>query len=83
MLIKTRLSQLALLQMLNLGFPYAKATQYGGNHDPLEKDEDLVAAHFPDTDDELLSPAFLDPASVPAGFSNGTEGPTDDATLGG
>jgi hypothetical protein len=27
-------------------------------------------------DFQLLSPAFLNPESVPAGFSNGTSGPT-------
>ncbi|KAI0201953.1 carboxypeptidase [Astrocystis sublimbata] len=57
------------------------ASQYGDNHSPVEKDEDLVATHFPDTDELLLSPAFLDPKTVPDGFTDGTDGPTDDKAL--
>ncbi|KAI1303466.1 carboxypeptidase [Xylaria venustula] len=75
------LSQLTVLLPLYASIPYAEASQYGGNHAPVEKDEDLVAAHFPDTDEKLFSPAFLTPESVLAGFRNGTEPPTDDATL--
>ncbi|KAI1812370.1 carboxypeptidase [Poronia punctata] len=71
----------ACLLLLTFGIPYARATQYGWNRSPVQKDEDNVAIHFPDTDEKLFSPAFLDPASVSPGFSNGTEGPTDDATL--
>lgn len=54
---------------------------YGENWVTTEKDEDIVAQNFPDVDIPLLSPAFLNPESVPAGFSNGTEGPTDDIEL--
>ncbi|KAI1362119.1 carboxypeptidase [Xylaria arbuscula] len=75
------LPRLAVLQTLTVWLPQVKASQYGENHDPVEKDEDLVAAHFPDTDQVLLSPAFLTPATVLAGFANGTDGPTDDAVL--
>ncbi|KAJ8125375.1 hypothetical protein O1611_g8265 [Lasiodiplodia mahajangana] len=73
--------QLAILYILRVWLPGVSATQYGENHTPVEKDEDLVAAHFPDTDDVLLSPAFLSPQSVLDGFKNGTDGPTDDETL--
>ncbi|TGJ85188.1 hypothetical protein E0Z10_g3586 [Xylaria hypoxylon] len=76
------LARLAVLQTLYAWLPHVQATQYGENHDPVEKDEDLVAAHFPDTDDVLLSPAFLAPQGVLPGFRDGTDGPTDDATLG-
>ncbi|KAI0107166.1 carboxypeptidase [Nemania sp. FL0031] len=74
-------ARLAILHILRIWLPFASATQYGENHTPVEKDEDLVAAHFPDTDDVLLSPAFLSPQGVLGGFKNGTDGPTDDATL--
>ncbi|GAW21059.1 hypothetical protein ANO14919_105720 [Xylariales sp. No.14919] len=75
------LARLAILQTLYAWLPHAQASQYGENHAPVEKDEDLVAAHFPDTDDVLLSPAFLAPQDVLDGFRNGTDGPTDDVTL--
>ncbi|KAK7986872.1 hypothetical protein PG988_001860 [Apiospora saccharicola] len=51
--------------------------KYGENWLPVVKDGDLVAQNFPDVDIELLSPAFLDPQSVPSRFTNGTEGPTE------
>ncbi|OTA89999.1 hypothetical protein M434DRAFT_373259 [Hypoxylon sp. CO27-5] len=57
------------------------AVKYGENHAPVEKDEELVAANFPDTNETLFSPAFVNPRSVLPGFGNGTDGPTDDATL--
>lgn len=56
--------------------------QYGENWAPTTLDSDIVAQNFPDVDIPLLSPAFLNPESVPAGFSNGTAGPTDDIELG-
>lgn len=62
--------------------PQVRASKYGENHAPVEKDEHIIAAHFPHTDHVLLSPAFLNPSGVLPGFSNGTDGPTDDATLG-
>ncbi|KAI0433522.1 carboxypeptidase [Xylaria sp. FL1042] len=74
-------TRLVVLQTLHAWIPHVQASQYGENHAPVEKDEDLVAAHFPDSDQVLLSPAFLDPQNVLAGFKNGTDGPTDDATL--
>lgn len=72
----TRISVLLLLYV-----SVAIADQYGENHSPVEKDEDLVAANFPDTSETLFSPAFASPESVLPGFANGTDGPTDDATL--
>lgn len=68
--------------LLLLYVSVAIADQYGENHSPVEKDEDLVAANFPDTSETLFSPAFASPESVLPGFANGTDGPTDDATLG-
>ncbi|KAI0099395.1 Zn-dependent exopeptidase [Daldinia grandis] len=61
--------------------PLVAAVSYGENHAPVERDEDLVAANFPDTNETLFSPAFANLGSVLPGFANGTDGPTDDATL--
>ncbi|KAJ3548775.1 hypothetical protein NM208_g853 [Fusarium decemcellulare] len=58
-----------------------RGLQYGENWAPTSKDSDLVAANFPDVNITLRSPAFLNPDKVPARFSNGTEGPTDDIEL--
>ncbi|SPJ77977.1 related to Carboxypeptidase 2 [Fusarium torulosum] len=55
--------------------------RYGENWAPTIKDSSLVAANFPDVNITLRSPAFLNPEKVPARFSNGTEGPTDDIEL--
>ncbi|KAI1193083.1 carboxypeptidase [Nemania serpens] len=74
-------ARLAILQILYIWLPHGGASQYGENHAPVERDEDIVAAHFPDTDDVLLSPAFLNPKALLDGFRHGTDGPTDDATL--
>ncbi|KAM5354756.1 hypothetical protein ACJ41O_001403 [Fusarium nematophilum] len=62
------------------GGPRGPAT-YGWNYSPVDKDNEAVSRNYEDIDIELLSPAFLDPESVPEGFKNGTAGPTDDATL--
>ncbi len=59
-----------------------RGLQYGENWAPTTKDSDLVSANFPDVNITLRSPAFLNPDKVPARFSNGTEGPTDDIELG-
>ncbi|KAI0179539.1 Zn-dependent exopeptidase [Hypoxylon sp. FL1284] len=59
----------------------AIAVKYGENHVTVERDEDIVAANFPDTNEILFSPAFMNPESRLPGFANGTDGPTDDATL--
>ncbi|KAI1808897.1 Zn-dependent exopeptidase [Daldinia bambusicola] len=75
------LQRRAWLQFLLYCNSLVAAVQYGENHAPVEKDEDLVAANFPDTNETLYSPAFANPESVLPGFSNGTDGPTDDATL--
>lgn len=68
--------------LLFLCSPFVAAVNYGENHAPVEKDEELVAANFPNTNETLFSPAFADLGSVLPGFANGTDGPTDDATLG-
>ncbi|KAF4457983.1 Carboxypeptidase 2 [Fusarium albosuccineum] len=62
------------------GGPRGPAT-YGWNYSPTSKDNEAVSRNYQDIDIELLSPAFLDPKSVPEGFKNGTAGPTDDDTL--
>ncbi|KAI2619251.1 Zn-dependent exopeptidase [Hypoxylon sp. NC1633] len=76
------LAQCAQLQGLLLSCTrLVTAVQYGENHAPVEKDEDIVAANFPDTNDTLLSPAFASPETRLPGFANGSDGPTDDTTL--
>lgn len=51
--------------------------QYGENQRGTIKDSDVVSRAFPDVDGiELLAPAFTDPGSSPAGWQNGTDGPT-------
>ncbi|KAF7186192.1 Carboxypeptidase 2 [Pseudocercospora fuligena] len=59
----------------------AIATQYGDNHARVRKDEPQIAVHFPDPAIPLLSPAFLKDSNIPAGFSEGTSGPTNDAVM--
>ena len=57
--------------------------QYGENQRGTVKDSDIVAQAFPDVEGiDLLSPAFLRPDTTPEGWSNGTDGPTDDAEMG-
>ncbi|KAF5551358.1 carboxypeptidase 2 [Fusarium mexicanum] len=58
-----------------------RGLQYGENWAPTTKDSDLVSANFLDVNITLRSPDFLNPEKVPARFSNGTEGPTDDIEL--
>jgi hypothetical protein len=59
------------------------AARYADNRRPAIKDSPQVAANFPDVKDiKLLAPAFLDPDTVPAGFAENQEGPTDQDTLG-
>lgn len=60
----------------------AQAQSYANNSRSHVPDNPLVAAAFPDVDIELLSPAFLNPETIPAGFAENTAGPTDQATLG-
>lgn len=56
---------------------------YADNQVALLQDSEAVAANFPDVEGvTLYSPAFLNPESVPAGFQNGTSGPTDEAAMG-
>lgn len=60
----------------------AQGYSYAGLTLPLEKDEQQVAANFPDVDYELLGPAFSLPDTIPEGFRNGTSGPTPQFVLG-
>jgi hypothetical protein len=54
---------------------------YGDKYTPVSKDDDTIARNFPDIDIDLLSPAFLNPETVPEGFANGTSGPTPDFVM--
>ncbi|GJC98842.1 carboxypeptidase [Colletotrichum higginsianum] len=67
--------------LLHAGIASAQ-TKYADNQVPVTRDSDLVSKLFPDVDVELLSPAFTNPEAVPAGWSNGTSGPTTQDTLG-
>jgi hypothetical protein len=61
----------------------ATAVRYNDNQVALIKDSDDAAKNFPSVKGiELKSPAFTNPKGIPAGFDNGTSGPTDDATMG-
>lgn len=56
---------------------------YGENQRGTIKDSDIVASAFPEIEGfELLSPAFLRNETLPPGWSNGTDGPTDDTEMG-
>jgi hypothetical protein len=54
---------------------------YGDNYTPVNKDDDAISRNYPDIDIDLLSPAFLNPETIPAGFANGTSGPTPDFVM--
>ena len=54
---------------------------YGNNYNEVEKDDEAISRNYPDIDIDLLSPAFLSPETVPAGFANGTAGPTPDFVM--
>lgn len=68
--------------LLHAGLAKAQLA-YADNQLSLLKDPPHIDALFPDVPDiELLSPAFTDPDTVPAGFAEGTSGPTDIEVLG-
>lgn len=61
----------------------AAQQRYAHNQVTVVKDSEEASENFPEVEGiELHSPAFTDPKSIPAGFENGTAGPTDDVTLG-
>lgn len=60
----------------------AARTTYGNNALAIDFDNEAVSRNYQDVDITLLSPAFVNPKSVPAAFSDGTSGPTPDAELG-
>ena len=64
------------------GLRALKAQRYAENQRSLVKDAPLVTAAFPDVDIEVLSPAFLNPETVPSGFAENIAPPTDQETLG-
>jgi hypothetical protein len=51
-------------------------TTYGNNALSVDFDNEAISRNYQDVDIQLLSPAFTNPESIPAGFSNGTSGPT-------
>jgi len=60
-----------------------QCVQYGHNHVYVRRDNEAVAANFQDVAGfELIAPAFTMPDGIPSEFAYGTEGPTDDATMG-
>lgn len=54
----------------------ASRTTYGNNALSVDFDNEAISRNYQDVDIQLLSPAFLNPESIPAGFSNGTSSPT-------
>ncbi|GIZ41622.1 hypothetical protein CKM354_000492100 [Cercospora kikuchii] len=51
---------------------------YGNNSLRVTKDSEIVASAFPEVEGvDLIAPAFTNPESLPAGWDNGTSGPTD------
>ncbi|EXM18527.1 hypothetical protein RAB80_003965 [Fusarium oxysporum f. sp. vasinfectum] len=59
----------------------AAALSYAGNKVPFEADPPQIAANFPDVDQKLYSPAFINPEGVAPGFANGTSAPNSQQTL--
>ena len=78
MLLETTLLPLALLLLQ----PVLGQRQYGYNRRDVIKDNDIVAQFFPDSDVELLSPAFAYPETIQEGFHEGLVSPTNDSMLG-
>lgn len=65
-----------VLSGLGLATPAIAQKAYADFQAPLERDNDAVAANFPDIEDvELLSPSFLHPENIADGFANGTSTP--------
>lgn len=58
-----------------------QATQYGYNFQFYERDNELVAAQFPEPNMTLLSPYFLNPETIEPGFSNSTQASTSQADV--
>lgn len=60
----------------------AARTTYGDNALAIDLDNEAISQNYQDVDIQLLAPAFINSESVPAGFSDGTSGPTPDHELG-
>ncbi|KAG8623347.1 hypothetical protein KVT40_008323 [Elsinoe batatas] len=73
----------SLVRALLLGLPLVRGqATYGENYLSVSRDSEIVSRAFPELEDiELLSPAFTNPDTLPAGWRNGTEGPTSDTEL--
>ena len=61
------------------GVPFPKLDY---NHQPVDQDDEAIAKNFPDVGIDLLSPAFLTPDTIQAGFDNGTSNPTSHKDMG-
>jgi hypothetical protein len=62
---------------------FVASDSYAKNQNPTVVDAPQVVANFPAIEGvKLLSPAFINPGSVPNTFANGTSGPTSQNTLG-
>ncbi|KAJ4129199.1 hypothetical protein NW768_007734 [Fusarium equiseti] len=59
----------------------AAQIKYAHNQVPFTEESEKVAANFPDVDDKLYSPAFLNPDGVNKAFANGTATPNSQQTL--
>ncbi|RGP69185.1 carboxypeptidase 2 [Fusarium longipes] len=59
----------------------AAQISYANNQVTFVKESEQVAANFPDVDDEIYSPAFLNPDDVDKGFTNGTAAPNSQQSL--
>lgn len=78
------LRPLGLVKALLLALPLVRGqAEYGENYLSVSRDSETVARAFPELENiELLSPAFTNPETLPAGWSNGTEGSTSYTELG-
>ncbi|KAF4547994.1 Zinc carboxypeptidase-like protein 2 [Elsinoe fawcettii] len=76
-------SSSSLTQAFLLGLPLVRGqATYGENYLSVSRDSEVVSRAFPELEGiELISPAFTNPDSLPAGWRNGTEGPTSDTEL--
>ena len=60
----------------------ASAVKYGHNTQKVVRDSPAVERNFPPVDITLYGPAFESNTTLLPGFSNGTQSPIDDGTLG-
>jgi hypothetical protein len=76
-------STIILAAVATFGANVLAQTKYGENHVRVSFDSDIVVkGAFPEPNATLLSPAFLPDARFDPGWEEGTEGATDEKTLG-